>query len=77
MASLLQQDIEQNDTPVMDCQALTLAPVEHVWDMLKQRICWRENTANTLIELHEALLEEWDNVPQRCNVSNVKSMGRE
>jgi len=44
--------------------------------MLKQWIYWRENTQENLIELHEALLEEWDNIPQRCSASNVHSMGR-
>ena len=46
LTSVSQPDIgkkvlEQNDIPVMDCQALSpiMFPVEHVWDMLKQRIC--------------------------------------
>jgi len=37
-----------------------MSPVEQVWDMLKQRIFWSENVPENLIELHKALLEEWD-----------------
>ena len=39
--------------------------------MLKQRIYRRENIVKNLIELHEALLEEWDNIPQRCSASTA------
>ena len=54
-----------------------MSPVEHVWDMLKQRIYRRENIAKNQIELHEALLKAWDTIPQRCSTaSNVHSMGR-
>jgi len=50
--------------------------VEHVWDILKQRICWQENTHENLIGLHMALLEELDNNPQMCSASDVHSTGR-
>ena len=53
-----------------------MSPVEHVWDMLKQWIRGVEILQKNLIELHKALLEEWDNIPQRCSASNVHSMGR-
>ena len=53
-----------------------MSQVEHVLDMLKQRIYRRANIAKNVIELHEALLEEWDNIPQRCSASHVHSMGR-
>jgi len=53
-----------------------MSPVEHVLDMLKQRIYRRRNITKHLIKLHEALLDEWDNIPQRCSASNVCSMGR-
>ena len=53
-----------------------MSPVEHVWDMLKQRIYRRENIAKNLIEFHEALLEEWDNIPQSCSALHVHSMSR-
>ena len=36
----------------------------------------RVNIAKNVIELHEALLEEWDNIPQRCSASRVHSMDR-
>ena len=53
-----------------------MSQVEHVLDMLKQRIYRRANIAKNVIELHEALLEEWDNIPQRCSASHVHSMDR-
>ena len=34
--------------------------VKHVLDMRKQRMYRRENIATNLIELHKALLEEWE-----------------
>ena len=53
----------------MDCQALSpvMSPVKQYG---KQRIYWLENTHENLTEIHEALLEEWDNNPQKCSTSN-------
>ena len=51
-----------------------MSPVENVWDMLKQSIYRCENIAKNLIELHKALLEECDNIPQRCSALHVHSM---
>ena len=77
LTSVLQPDIckkilDQKSIPVMDCQALSpvMSPVKHVPNMLKQRIYWLENTHENLTEIHEALLEEWDNNPQKCSASN-------
>ena len=40
-----------------------LSPIEHVWDMLDRRIRTRPNPPETLPALHQALLEEWQNIP--------------
>ncbi|GFY20960.1 transposable element Tcb1 transposase [Trichonephila clavipes] len=39
-------------------------PIEHVWDMLGQRIAARQSPATCLPEFWRALFDEWRNIPQ-------------
>ena len=49
-----------------------LSVVEHLWDEL--RVQKRPRQLQTLQELREALLEEWDNIPQDVIRKLVESM---
>ncbi|GFV31219.1 transposable element Tcb2 transposase [Trichonephila clavipes] len=41
-----------------------LNPIEHVWDALGRRVAGRQPPPQTLQKLENALLEEWDRIPQ-------------
>ena len=63
---------------VMEWPAVSpdLNPIEHVWDMLDRRVRDRPVTPQTLQELSQALIEEWDGIPQRDLRRLVRSMPR-
>jgi len=44
--------------------------------MLKRRVYARVNTPDNLAQLRQALIEEWDNITQRCIAEKVLSMRR-
>jgi len=48
--------------------------IEHLWDELIRRVQKRPRQPQTLQELREALLEEWDNIPQDVIRKLVESM---
>jgi transposase len=41
-----------------------LSPIEHLWDELGRRVRHRQNPPETLQELRDALVHEWNNIPQ-------------
>jgi hypothetical protein len=41
-----------------------LSPIEHLWDELVKRIRHRHNSPETLQELRDAIMHEWNNIPQ-------------
>uniref|UniRef100_A0A3Q1CD29 Tc1-like transposase DDE domain-containing protein n=1 Tax=Amphiprion ocellaris TaxID=80972 RepID=A0A3Q1CD29_AMPOC len=51
-----------------------LNPTEHVWDQLKQRLDARTPPLRDLAELHVALVEEWNALPQNNIMRLVRSM---
>uniref|UniRef100_A0A3P8RRW3 Tc1-like transposase DDE domain-containing protein n=1 Tax=Amphiprion percula TaxID=161767 RepID=A0A3P8RRW3_AMPPE len=53
-----------------------LNPIEHVWDQLKQRLDARTPPPCDLAELHVALVEEWNALPQNNVMRLVRSMRR-
>ena len=42
-----------------------LSPIEHLWDELDRRIRNRRNPPNTIPQLANALVQEWNNIPIR------------
>ena len=40
-----------------------LSPIEHLWDELGRRVRHRKNPPETLQELRDALVHEWNNIP--------------
>lgn len=51
-------------------------PIEHVWDMLGRRIRRRQRPSENLQELREALLQEWENIPQEAISNLIQGMPR-
>lgn len=66
-ARITQQFLNEVNIPVMDWPALSpdANPIEHVWDMLGRRMRSRVPAPLTLNQLQEALLEEWELIPQQ------------
>ncbi|XP_045534569.1 uncharacterized protein LOC106711574 [Papilio machaon] len=56
------------DIPVMHWPARSpdLNPIEHLWDDLKRRVRARDPAPTTLQELQDAVLEEWEQIPQEA-----------
>ena len=46
-----------------------LNPIEHVWDSLDRQLRRRPNSPANLNELRQALIQEWNNIPQASSLS--------
>ena len=53
-----------------------LNPIEHLWDALDRRVRKRVNVPNNVAQLQLALIQEWNNIPQRTIDNLVGSMVR-
>lgn len=51
-----------------------LNPIEQIWDVLQRRISSRNHHPDTLRELREALVEEWNQIPNEIINNLVQSM---
>ena len=47
-----------------------LNPIEHLWDNLDTRVRKRQHPPGNVNELRDALLEEWNNIPQ-AQINNL------
>ena len=58
--------MSQNDIRVLPWPALSpnLSPIEYVWDELGRSVRHRQIPPETLQELRDALVDEWNNIPQ-------------
>ena len=50
-----------NDWPA---KSPNLNPIEHLWDNLDQRVRRRLIPQSNIIQLRQALIQEWNNIPQ-------------
>jgi hypothetical protein len=41
-----------------------LSPIEHLWDELGRSVGHRQNPPETLQKMRDALMNEWNNIPQ-------------
>ena len=66
MARVCQDFLNQNYISVLPWPALLpdLSPIEQLWDELVIRVRHRQNLPETLPELRDALVHEWNNIPQ-------------
>ena len=75
-ARIVQQFLQQNNVDHLDWPARSsdLSPVEHVWDILGQRVRQRVPRPRTLQSSGAALQEEWRRIPQLQIVRLIRSM---
>ena len=74
-ARIVQQFLQQNNMDHLDWPARSpdLSPVEHVWDILGQRVGQRVLRPRTLQALSAVLQEEWRRIPQ-LQIARLRSM---
>lgn len=77
-AIVTRQFLQQNNVPVLQWPARSpdCNPIEHMWDELGRRLRQRPHAPNTVDELSQALLEEWNNIPRRVYRNLCTSMTR-
>ena len=70
--------LNQNNVQVLDWPPYSpdLNPIEHLWDALDRRVRKRVNVPNNVAQLQLALIQEWNNIPQRTIDNLVGSMVR-
>jgi hypothetical protein len=56
--------LNQNHIRVLPLSALSPDPNEHLWDELGRRVIHHQNPPETPQELRDALVLEWNNIPQ-------------
>jgi hypothetical protein len=63
---ICQDFLYQNHIRVLPWSALSpdLSPIEHLWDELGRRVRHRQSPPEILQELRDALVHEWNNIPQ-------------
>ena len=78
VARVCQDFLNQNHICVLPWSALSLdlSPIEHLWDELGRCVCHRQNLPETLQELFDALVHEWNNIPQAFIQRLIGSMHR-
>ena len=74
-ARIVEQVLQQNNVDHLDwfSRSLDLSPIEHVWDILGQRVRQGSTTKNTQ-SLGAAVQEEWRRIPQLQIARLIRSM---
>ncbi|GFW92636.1 transposable element Tcb1 transposase [Trichonephila clavipes] len=77
-ANVIDECLQSEDITRMDWPAYSpdLNPIEHMWDMLGQRIAARQPPPTCLPEFRRSLLDEWCNIPQDQIDNLILSMPR-
>ena len=67
IARVCRDFLNQNNVQVLDWPPYSpdLNPIEHLWDALDRRVRKRVNVQNNVAQLQLALIQEWNNIPQR------------
>ena len=78
VARVCQDFLNQNQIRVLPGPALSsdLSPIEHLWDELGRRVRQGQNPPEPLQELRDALVHEWNNIPQAFIQRLIGSMRR-
>ena len=78
VARVCRDFLNQNNVQVLDWPPYSpdLNPIEHLWDALDRRVRKRVNVPNNVAQLQLALIQEWNNIPQRAIDNLVGSMVR-
>ena len=74
---MLQGYVDRNNVNVLPWPAVSLDmnPIEHIWDYLGRKVRARGNVHN-LRDLENALIQEWNNIPNVVIRRYVRSMRR-
>ena len=77
-ARVTTQFLQGNNINVMQWPSMSpdLSPIEQVWDELDKRVRRRQIQPNTLAQLEQALIHEWNNLPQNVIRRYLRSMRR-
>ena len=67
VARVCRDFLNQNNGQVLDWPPYSpdLNPIEHLWDALDRRVRNCVNVPNNVAQLQLALIQEWNNIPQR------------
>ena len=78
VARVCRDFLNQNNVQVLNWPLCSpdLSPIEHLWDALDRRVRNRVNVPNNVAQLQLALIQEWNNIPQRTIDNLVGSMVR-
>ena len=78
VARVCRDFLNQNNVQVLDWLPYSpdLNPIEHLWAALDRRVRKRVNVPNNVAQLQLALIQEWNNIPQRTIDNLVGSMVR-
>ena len=78
VAAATMQYLQQNNVQVLDWPAVSpdLSPIEHVWDLLDRRVRQRPVQPQTLQQLEQALIQEWNNITLNEIRPYIRSMRR-
>ena len=78
VARVCRDFLNQNNVQVLDWPPYSpdLNPIEHLWDALDRRVRKRVNVPNNVAQLQLALIQEWNDIPQRTIGNLVGSMVR-
>ena len=75
---IMKNRIQKAGVPHMDWPAMSpdLNPIEHLWDQLKCRVYACDRPPRDLRDLREAVIAEWDLLPQNNVLRLVRNMRR-
>ena len=75
VARICQQFLNRNNVIVLPWPAVSpdMNPIEHIWDYLGRKV-WARGNVHNLRDLENALIQEWNNIPNVVMRRYVKSM---
>uniref|UniRef100_A0A8C7R8B5 Transposase Tc1-like domain-containing protein n=1 Tax=Oncorhynchus mykiss TaxID=8022 RepID=A0A8C7R8B5_ONCMY len=78
VAGVCQQFLQEEGKDAMDWPARSpdLNPIEHIWDIMSRSIHQRHVAPQTVQELADALVQVWEEIPQKTICHLIRSMPR-
>jgi transposase len=78
VARVVQNELQARNIEILPWPANSpdLSPIEHVWDELKRRLQHRQHPPLTVHDLRQAVVQEWQNIPQEFLRRCIRSMRR-
>uniref|UniRef100_A0A8C7UG71 Tc1-like transposase DDE domain-containing protein n=1 Tax=Oncorhynchus mykiss TaxID=8022 RepID=A0A8C7UG71_ONCMY len=78
VAGVCQQFLQEEGIDAMDWPARSpdLNPIEHIWDIMSRSIHQRHVAPHTVQEMADALVQVWEEIPQKTIRHLIRSMPR-